>query len=230
MNKLGYTWYPQDWWSSNTYRRLKKYPMVRYAIRELIDLMYKEGKPIEMNRCFLEDDFDITLSDIEYEQLMKYVIVLEDGLWWIDSVKKRISKAETSRINGAKGGRPKKTQKPKEKTQEQNPKNPPLEIEREIEREIEVEYSDIDKGVFKNIEQLKTQYLKNEKLINALSKNLKIDPKTIPKLLDEFNEQLASQNKFMKTNEDYTEHFRNWIPKRPKPKIKGLRNIKKMPL
>ena len=69
MAQLGYTWYPQDWWTSRTFKRLKKFPLVRYALRELFDLMYKEGCPIEMNREFLEDDFNIDLSDKEFEKV-----------------------------------------------------------------------------------------------------------------------------------------------------------------
>lgn len=151
MSNLGYTWYPQDWWSSNTYKRLKKYPIVRYAIRELIDLMYKEGKAVEMNRDFLLDDFNIELTDDDFKKLMEFVTVDDSGKWWIDSVKRRLTKAETARQNGMNGGRPKgsktkkkttdetpetKTQKPTKKTNEQNPKNPPLEIESKIESKI----------------------------------------------------------------------------------------------
>lgn len=130
---LGYTWYPQDWWTSETYKRLKKYPLVRYTIRELFDLMYKEGKPIEMNRDYLFDDFNIELSDEEYNKLIEFISITEDGKWWINSIRKRITKAESARENGKNGGRPKgsknaknneeeKTQKPSEKTQEENEK------------------------------------------------------------------------------------------------------------
>lgn len=152
MAQLGYTWYPKDWFTSTTRKRLKRFPMVRYAMRELFDLMYMEGSPIEMNKEYLFDDLDIDLNDKEYEKLLEYITIDDDGKWWIDSIKKRISKAEASRENGKKGGRPKgvknfkntdeeKTQKPKIKTQEENPKNPPLEREREskIEKETKKE-------------------------------------------------------------------------------------------
>lgn len=130
---LGYTWYPQDWWTSETFKRLKRYPLVRYAIRELFDLMYKEGKPIEMNRDYLIDDFNIELSDEEYQKLLDFIVITEDGKWWINSIRKRLTKAESARENGKNGGRPKgskkdknneeeKTQKPSEKTQEENEK------------------------------------------------------------------------------------------------------------
>ncbi|MEC4051133.1 hypothetical protein OX284_016985 [Flavobacterium sp. SUN046] len=156
---LGYTWYPQDWWTSETFKRLKKYPLVRYTIRELFDLMYKEGKPIEMNRDYLIDDFNIELSDEEYQKLLDFIVVTEDGKWWINSIRKRLTKAESARENGKNGGRPKgskneknsveeKTQKPSEKTQKENPENPPLEIESKIESKIEI---NIDENIFIDI-------------------------------------------------------------------------------
>lgn len=151
MSKLGYTWYPQDWWTSETFKRLKRFPMVRYVIRELFDLMYKEGEPIEMNRDYLIDDFNINLSDDEYEKLLQFIEIKEDGKWWIESIKKRLTKAESARENGKNGGRPKGSKKPETepeeknpKTQEKNPKNPPLEKEREIESKIEIESKDED--------------------------------------------------------------------------------------
>lgn len=151
MSQLGYTWYPQDWWTSETFKRLKRYPMVRYAIRELFDLMYKEGQPVLMNRDYLFDDFNIVLSDDEYKKLMNFIVITEDGKWWIESIRKRISKAESARENGKKGGRPKlqknpknneisETQKPTEKTQAQNPNNPSYKIkEKEKEKVKEKE-------------------------------------------------------------------------------------------
>jgi uncharacterized phage protein (TIGR02220 family) len=144
MSQLGYTWYPQDWWTSETFKRLKRFPIVRYTLRELFDLMYKEGKPVKMTRDFLLDDFNIELTDTEFSKLMEFIIVDEEGNWWMNSIRKRLSKSEASRENGKLGGRPpknqekkevenlekpdkEKTQKPSEKTQDENLKNPPLE-------------------------------------------------------------------------------------------------------
>lgn len=151
MSKLGYTWFPQDWWTSDTFKRLKRFPMVRYTIRELIDLMYSEGKPIKMNREYLSDDLNISLSDEEFSKLMEYIIVDENGLWWFDSVKKRISRADASRQNGKKGGAPrgnknakkeeqkeetKTTQEPSETTQENNLENPPYKSKYKLNKNI----------------------------------------------------------------------------------------------
>jgi hypothetical protein len=99
--------------------------------------MYKEGEPVKMNRDFLQDDFDIDLNDKEYEKLLEYIEIQDDGKWWIESIRKRISKAEAARENGKKGGRP-KTQKPSKKTQDENPKNPPYKRERENESKREI--------------------------------------------------------------------------------------------
>ncbi|KQR93313.1 hypothetical protein ASG01_08940 [Chryseobacterium sp. Leaf180] len=130
--------------------------MVRYAIRELFDLMYKEGKPVLMNREYLIDDFNINLSDEEYKKLIEFIVVDSDGKWWMDSIRKRLTKSEAARENGKLGGRPKivekiddkkdteLNQKPSEKTQQENLKNPPLEIEREIESKKEKEINTID--------------------------------------------------------------------------------------
>lgn len=157
MSQLGYTWYPQDWWTSETFKRLKRYPLVRYAIRELFDLMYKEGKPVKMTRDFLFDDFNIELTDLEYQKLLEFIVIDENGNWWMNSIRKRISKAESARENGKLGGRPKnvekidvlkveeKTQKPSEKTQDENPRNPPLEKKEKYKEKIkEIEINTID--------------------------------------------------------------------------------------
>lgn len=174
MAELGYTWYPQNWWTSETYKRLKRFPMVRYAIRELIDLMYHEGTPVEMNRDFLEDDFNIYLSDKEYEKLLEYVTVLEDGKWWIQSVKKRLSKAQAARENGKLGGAkkgnqnarkyPKKTTETTQKTTEQNnPNNPPLESKskRESKNKIYKKFAHLSM-TFDEFEKLNSTYTKTQ--------------------------------------------------------------------
>ncbi len=203
MGKLGYTWYPQDWWTSQTFKRLKKFPLVRYAIRELFDLMYQEGKPIFMNKEYLKDDFNIELSEEEFEKLLEYITITNEGKWWLNSVKKRICKAEAARENGKKGGRPKITQEPRKITQN----NPPLEREREREEE-EFNNNNLD-----TIEFLKSKYLKNEKLKKAvlsIKKNKLKNEQEIIKRLEEFNDELQSKSILKKKWLDYSSHFLNW--------------------
>ena len=162
---LGYMWYPQDWWTSNSFKRLKKYPMVRYAFRELIDLMYNEGEPVEMNAEFLKEDFNISLTEIEYNKLLEFVTISDDGKWWINSVKKRIKKAQSSRVNGLKGGRPPKNPITQKNNPPNNPRNPPLQIESKSKSKIEtkIETKSDYKKIIENdsscaIEKLKTIY------------------------------------------------------------------------
>ncbi|MGG5486274.1 hypothetical protein [Gaetbulibacter sp. PBL-D1] len=127
MAQLGYTFYPKDWFTSNTRKRLKRFPLVRYTIREIIDLINMESGPIDMNREYLMDDLDIELTDIEYEKLMEFIEVMDDGRWYLKTVKKRISKAEAARENGKKGGRPPKkstTPNQQKNSDEKKPNNP----------------------------------------------------------------------------------------------------------
>lgn len=172
MSKLGYMWFSQDWLTSNTFKRLKRFPMVRYAIRELIDLMYSEGKPVEMNREFLSDDYNIDLSDEDFEKLLEFVKVDENGKWWIDSIKRRLSKAQTARENGKNGGRPRKdansdkkdeenkTQKPTEETHSENPPNPPYKNKVNKNKINKENYSVPQKFLFVSITDL-NEYIKS---------------------------------------------------------------------
>lgn len=238
MSQLGYTWYPQDWWTSQTFRRLKRYPLVRYAIRELFDLMYKEGKPVDMCREYLEDDFGINLSDKEYEKLMEYITIDEAGKWWISSIKKRLSKAEAARENGKKGGRPSsknnkksETQKPKKETENKNPQNPPLEIEREIEREIE---SKNEKESEENIIPARHFLSLNFFLIDDLEKELirsvswkesvgmqhSISLDEVDRWIKEFSLHLKASGEVKKSLKDAKKHFASWIRIRIEDEVK----------
>lgn len=110
MNKLGHTWYPKDWWTSKTYRRLKKQKegvLLRYAYREILDYLYTEGGSSELDQEEIEDRFDLTFSKESF-QLLENEFVIEDGIWTHETVNVRLRKANVSRENGKKGGRPKK--------------------------------------------------------------------------------------------------------------------------
>ncbi|WDF45269.1 hypothetical protein PQ459_10210 [Chryseobacterium sp. KACC 21268] len=230
MAQLGYTWYPQDWWTSETFKRLKRFPMVRYTIRELFDLMYKEGKPIKMNRDYLYDDFNIELSDAEYDKLLEFITITDDGLWWIDSIRKRINKAEAARQNGTKGGRPKseksiknqaisETQKPSEKTQAQNPRNPPSERERESKREIESKKKVKDEVEIKNndinnyYDIAKVSLKNNKRIIELAAMQNKIEIPKVVNLIDDFLIQKIAINERWHNDTKMNQNFLMWIPK-----------------
>lgn len=70
-----------------------------------------------------------------------------------------------------------------------------------------------DGNNFDPIETLKTKYLNNEKLINAVlsvKKNRFKNKDEISKRLEQFNNELKSKSIFQKPWNDYTSHFLNW--------------------
>lgn len=227
MAQLGYTWYPQDWWTSETFKRLKRFPLVRYVIRELFDLMYKEGTPIKMNRDYLYDDFNVELSDAEYDKLLEFITITDEGLWWIESIRFRMDKAETARQNGQKGGRPKGsnnaknsaekiTQKPSEKTQQNNPENPLLLKERESKREIEIKEKVKDEVENKKInyyDNAKTVLKKNKRIIDLAAMNNKIEIPKVLSLIDDFILQKNAVNERWQDESKMNNNFLMWIPK-----------------
>ncbi|WP_027381857.1 hypothetical protein [Epilithonimonas caeni] len=233
MAQLGYTWYPQDWWTSETFKRLKRFPMVRYTIRELFDLMYKEGAPVKMNREYLEDDFNIILTDQDYEKLLEFITITEDGLWWIDSIRKRLTKAESSRENGKNGGRPKgvknsqkieekKTQKPSEKTQANNLKNPPLEIEIEREKKEKLNRKEIEVESGKKFPPETTRNILFSKpiSINQWSMKNKVDENRIKECIIEFSEfkERTGENQKWQNEADLIKNFEFWLNSNAKEK------------
>lgn len=233
MSQLGYTWYAQDWWTSETFKRLKRFPLVRYAIRELFDLMYKEGAPVTMNREYLIDDFNIELSDQEYDKLLEFITITEDGKWWIDSVRKRLSKAEASRENGKKGGRPKaiekfqnnaksETQKPRQITQTNNPKNLSSEREREIEskREIEIEI-EVENKTKKFPSTTTKEILFSRKIsIEQWAMKNKVSIQRIEDCINEFADFKARtlENLKWQNESDMIKNFEFWLITNAKPK------------
>ena len=167
MTKLGYTWYPENWWTSEAFFEWEDYPLVRYAYREILDLLYSKKGNVKITQSILKSRFRIDLSLEEFEMLKSKFDVDDKGYWSSEKVKIRLTKAESARENGQKGGRPRgskntsnssdeKTQKPKKKTQKENPKNPPLERERESEIEIK------SKSEIENKELDAYDFLKNE--------------------------------------------------------------------
>lgn len=127
-DKLGFTFYPKDWWTSESYFELT--PIQRYYYLECLFIMYsndgfmKTQKTQFENRTrtqVLQSDWDLVISKF----------ILDNGQFTHPSVNKRLRKTVANRENGKKGGRPPKPKKPNLETQ----KNPPLESERERERE-----------------------------------------------------------------------------------------------
>ena len=130
MDKLGYTFYPKDWWTSDTFFKLP--PELRYLYLEITSLMYLNDGKWNPNRFELTKRFGVDPGDEGWEVLGE-LFTKDENHWTHESINKRLKKAITSRENGKTGGRP-----ITQKTQENNLKEPALERERK-EKEKEKE-------------------------------------------------------------------------------------------
>lgn len=135
-----------------------------------------------------------------------------------------IQKSNVNRLNGSKGGRPKKPRKTQNKPNGFNSQSETKGIRREeiIKEEI------IDDGIYTNIDKLRDVYLKDERTIKAVLDNaLKGKTKDeIDTLTEKFNTHLKSQGEHLKQKKDYASHFLNWA-KKQKPEMKDRPNILK---
>ena len=64
-----------------------------------------------------------------------------------------------------------------------------------------------------DIKVLKDAYVKNERLVNAISKNYKMEIPALFKRLDDFNQYLEMTGKFEMIETEYNKYFRNFIKK-----------------
>lgn len=136
MSQLGFTFYPKDWWTSETFYTLSPYE--RYIYLELLFIMYSNDGFVIDNKTNVERRLATSIKDEVWVKITDLFVKDGDKLTH-ESVNKRLAKAMVSRANGMKGGRPKKeVEKPREPRKiTQN--NPALERERERESKIEKE-------------------------------------------------------------------------------------------
>lgn len=145
-NQLGFTFYPKDWWTSDSFFLLQ--PFERYIYLECLFMMYSNDGWISNNKLIVERRLGTTIKDEVWGKITDLMVEEGDQLTH-KSVNKRLRKTLANRENGLKGGRPKGSKKSSEnneknqsektqKTQLKNPKKPTLEREEEREREIEV--------------------------------------------------------------------------------------------
>jgi hypothetical protein len=138
MAQLGFTFYPKDWWTSDSFFLLQPYE--RYIYLECLFIMYSQDGWMSNSKLIVERRLGTTIRDEVWNKI-KDLFISEGDHITHKSVNARMRKTLSNRENGKLGGRPKtqcikedeKPKKPKIKTQ----KNPPLEIE--VEKEIEIE-------------------------------------------------------------------------------------------
>ena len=102
--KLGFTFYPKDWWTSDSYYDLTA--TERYLYLECLFTMYSNDGYLNYNKKQMERRFAMTITDEEFENVVSRFEHDSNGYTSI-TVNKRLKKAITSRENGKKGGAPK---------------------------------------------------------------------------------------------------------------------------
>ncbi|WP_312363995.1 GIY-YIG nuclease family protein [Sphingobacterium sp.] len=107
MSKLGFTFYPKDWWSSDTYFDLT--PIQRYIYLECIFLMYSRNGTMDSDKNKLERRLGMQISQDDWKEISKNFVDEGDCLS-LKSVDNRMKRVTANRENGKKGGRPTGTQ------------------------------------------------------------------------------------------------------------------------
>ena len=146
-DKLGFTFYPKDWWSSDSFYDLTA--AQRYIYLECLFLMYANGGYMKTQKTQLEKRIRENINDEDWQIVTERFIYDSSGFTHA-SVNKRCRQAAANRENGKKGGRPPKEEKPKEPILETE-NNPPLEREREREEKRKENIRFINKSLMSEI-------------------------------------------------------------------------------
>lgn len=226
-NQLGFTFYPKDWWTSDSFFLLQ--PFERYIYLECLFMMYSNDGWISNNKLIVERRLGTTIKDEVWSKITD-LMVEDGGQFTHKSVNKRLRKTLANRENGLKGGRPRKTtdseknlatekpKKPKNETQ----KNPPL--EREDEREIEIKENrrEVEKetGSFSTASTQKILLSKTIS-IDQWAMMFKVSKERIHECVKDFSEFKFRHNENTWRNEtDLTKNFEFWLRSNATPKIK----------
>jgi hypothetical protein len=132
--KLGFTFYPQDWWSSDSFYDFDAFE--RYVYLECLFLMYRNGGYMKTQKTHFENRIRIHVSDSVWDKVTQKFVIVNDE-FTSHTVNARLRKAITARENGNLGGRPAKiTHKTSlvnqdEKAKEKEKEKEETEIERE---------------------------------------------------------------------------------------------------
>lgn len=207
-DKLGFTFYPKDWWTSESYFELT--PIQRYYYLECLFIMYSNDGFMKTQKTQFENRIRTQVLQSDWDLVIDKFI-LDDGQFTHPSVNKRLRKAVANRENGKKGGRPPKPKKPNLKTQN----NPPLESESESEREeenkIEIKINNKD---FVDVVLMSNEWLE----VTAMQNKFSID--RLKEFIKEFERHLIISQEQKESLKDFKEHFSNWLKKQPKEVVK----------
>jgi len=224
--KLGFTFYPKDWWTSDSFFSLE--PIERYIFLEIMFMMYSNGGWISDNKVMVERRLGTSITDEVWEKISAMTVKDEDKLTML-SINKRLRKTVANQQNGLKGGRPKLTkneadEKPKKPSLETH-KNPPLEREykenrnkREIEGELQQSPPPKNPLILpynipkSNTENSEAAMNDTEFMARCYRAGYK-SPDVLGPILEKFNRHRGSLGKQQDLMSEYRQHFFNWIAK-----------------
>ena len=198
MNKLGFTFYPKDWWTSDMFFELDSCD--RYIYLEMLFYMYQNDGYLNVSREQFQRRLITEIKPRTWEKITQK-LTRENLGYTHESVIKRQSRASASRSNGKKGGRPKKPRN--------LALNPPLEYKekeniniKEINKEKETQLL-IDRWILELPNH--HTYLERLYMTNKLQKG------TIGVLARKFKEHLKVYPPTYTKFDEFRRHFGNWI-------------------
>lgn len=206
-DKLGFTFYPKDWWTSESYFELT--PIQRYYYLECLFIMYSNDGFMKTQKTQFENRIRTQVLQSDWD-LVVDKFLLDDGQFTHPSVNKRLRKAVANRENGKKGGRPPKPKKPNFETQ----KNPPLESESESEIKTEIENK--SNSIFL------TELLNSESWLESLAMNnaKKFNLTQVKEKLKIFATELDLKFDYKQNKSEFSSHFVSWLNKQENKKVK----------
>ena len=227
MTQLGFTFYPKDWWASDSFYALN--PFERYIYLELLFMMYVNDGFVSNNRVNAERRLHTTIKEDVWLKITDLMVKDGDQLTH-RSVNARLRKTLVNRENGKLGGRPRKDENnPKNPTYKPKLKpnhNPPSEknrIEKEEEEENDSPSPTYANSIIKGIDELRRDCLRDHvNFVEHICRQNKVSAESIPKALDDFNAHLRSTNITMKGVVDYRNHFQNWFRKQKTQNTGGM--------
>jgi hypothetical protein len=106
---LGFMFYPQDWWTSDSFYEFNQEE--RYTYLECLFYMYLNNGYLPLSREQFARRLRTQIKPKTWEKITQMLTCTNLG-YTHPSVKKRRTRAETSRENGKLGGRPRKPENP----------------------------------------------------------------------------------------------------------------------
>lgn len=207
-DKLGFTFYPKDWWTSESYFELS--PIQRYYYLECLFIMYSNDGLMKTQKTQFENRTRTEVKTEDWEIVVSKFIIDKD-FYTHESVNKRLRKAVANRENGKKGGRPPKPKEPKTETQN----NPPLQREKESKSEEEIKVNNNKNDLIFNELLFSESWVE----LTAMQSTKKFNPDQVKVYLKKYNDMINVQFEFKNNKTEYCTHFVNWLNKQEKENV-----------